>query len=302
MDRLRTRSRASLLLDGRSVLTRIIELWNPALKLNKSPTWPKLAVGDTTAMVSLGFGYDNEGDDFKLVRIVASVGKYKKMRVEVEVYSCNSDSWETIKVGLKFIVRWPKNDVIVNGNPYWAARADGNEVLVRFDMGKRVFNVVPLSSLKIGEVANVKLVDWKGSLAALVCKKGENVVSFDVWVFDDVGKMWSKNHTFGPIGLKVERVLQCFQNGNIIGECLEDGKLFVFHSENGGIKEIVIDGARKRSCQVYGYTESLAYFKGLAKEKVSTEEEELKIDKDVAGFLKRCLGIDPAVPLICRTQ
>ncbi|KAL3628723.1 hypothetical protein CASFOL_027769 [Castilleja foliolosa] len=282
---------------------QIIELWNPALKLNKSPTWPKLEVGDTTAMVSLGFGYDNEGHDFKLVRIVVSVGKKKKMRVEAEVYSCNSDSWETIKVGLKFIVLGPKNNAIVNGNPYWVARADGNEVVVWFDMSKRVFNVLPLSSLslKIREIPNVKLVDWKGSLAAIVCqKKDENVVSFDVWVFDDVGKMWSKNHTFGPIGLKVERVLQCFQNGKIIGECLEDGKLFVFDSENGGVKEIVIDGARKGSYQVYGYTESLAYFKGLAKEKVRTEEEELEIDKDVAGFFKRCLGIELAVPLYCR--
>ncbi|KAL3628726.1 hypothetical protein CASFOL_027772 [Castilleja foliolosa] len=237
---------------------QVIELWNPALKLNKSLKWPKLAVRDTTSRVSLGFGYDNEGDDFKLVRIVVSVGEKKKMRVEAEVYSCNSDSWETIKVGLKFVVWWPKNDAIVNGNPYWVAWADGNEVLVWFDMSKSVFNAVPLSSLEIGQVDNLPLVDWKGSLAALVCEKEEKVLSLDVMVFDDVGKIWTKNHTFGPIGLKVERVLQCFQNGKIIGECLEDGKLFVFDTENGGVKEIVIDGARKGSYQVYGYTESLA--------------------------------------------
>lgn len=92
-------------------------------------------------IVSLGFGYDDEGADFKVVRIVCLKGK--KMRVGVEVYSSKSDSWKTIKVGFRFELFRTKNDAIVNGNPYWLAKVHENDQsgkshhgLVWFDVKK----------------------------------------------------------------------------------------------------------------------------------------------------------------------
>ncbi|KAK6148417.1 hypothetical protein DH2020_019329 [Rehmannia glutinosa] len=211
-----------------------IVLWNPAMKLFNSVRLSKVDFG-VPEMVSLGFG--------------------------------------TIKVGFHFRVLWTKNDAIVNGNPYWVAKIDENEnakcqlgeVLVWFDVKKLAFKIVLLSGLNLGEGSEVPLVDWRGSLAALVCKKNNKIVeSLDVWVFDDSEQIWRNNHTFGPIEVKVDRFLQCSKNWKILGEC-PNGKLFVFDPSTGRVKEIVIDEARKRSFEIYGYTESLAYIKGMEK-------------------------------------
>ncbi|KAK6158351.1 hypothetical protein DH2020_005665 [Rehmannia glutinosa] len=74
-------------------------------------------------MVSLGFRYDAERADFKVVRIFS----LKMNIIGVEVYSVNSDSWRTIEVDFQFNVLETKSVVIVNGNPYWVAKVDRND-------------------------------------------------------------------------------------------------------------------------------------------------------------------------------
>ncbi|KAL6497466.1 hypothetical protein OROGR_029395 [Orobanche gracilis] len=262
---------------------KMVSLWNPSLNLRKYLPLPNLEVRDPETG-SLGFLYDSEGGDFKVVRIISR----KELGVVVEVYSCNSDSWTTIELDFPFGVLGYKNSVVVNGNPYWFAmiddtKVDGNMGLVWFDVREMVFKVVPHShGLDLEDGENVEaLVDWKGALAVLVCKKNdERVSSLDVWVSDDVG-IWRKHHSFGPIDLKVHSFLQCSKSGKIIGECL-DGKLFVFDPENGGcVKEIVIDEAQNGSFQIYRYTESLACVKGMCKEEVKTEEEIQKEEEEI---------------------
>lgn len=263
-------------------------LWNPAMKVSKFVRLSKVDFG-VPEKVSLGFGYDAERGDFKVVRIVClkKKDKGKSMGVRVEVYSANSDSWKTIKVGFQFRVLWTKNDAIVNGNPYWVARVDENEsakshlgeVLVWFDVSKMVFNIVPLSTLNLEEGAQVPLVDWKGALAALVYKKNKDrVESVDVWVFDDGEQIWRQDYSLGPIETKVDRLLRCSKNGKILGEC-PDGKLFLFDPETGCVKEIVIDEAQPHCFEIYGYTESLAYIKGMG-QVVTKKEEEKEEDED----------------------
>ncbi|KAL3628730.1 hypothetical protein CASFOL_027776 [Castilleja foliolosa] len=258
-----------------------IELWNPALKKAKSLPSPKLKAV-RPAMVSIGFGYDDESDDFKVVRIVSvdKEKKKKKISVGVEVYSVNSNSWKTINVGFQFSVLETRNDVVVNEkNLYWVAKVDKdddeNEVLLWFDVKKMKFKVVSLSSLNLDE-EQVAFVDWKGAIAALVCNSNdERVLSLDVWVFDDSREIWIKNRSFGSIELKVDRFLRCLKSGEIVGEC-PDGKLFVLDENNGSVKnEIVIDDSHKRSFEIYEYTESLAYVQGMKKwkEKIDFEGE-----------------------------
>ncbi|KAL3628712.1 hypothetical protein CASFOL_027758 [Castilleja foliolosa] len=245
---------------------QLIALWNPALNnMVKRIPLPNLEIGDIK-MVSLGLGYNEEADDFTVVRIVY-LEKNEKTSIGVGVYSANSNSWSIIDVGFQFIVTQFRNDVIVNGNPYWEARVNGKLVLVCFDVRRMVFKIVPLPNFFHDKVRDVLFVDLNGDLGALVCNKknDETVLSLDVWVFDDVGNVgWAKNRSFGPIEVKVHRFLQCLENGKIlVGEGLEDGKLFVFDTESGGVKEIMIDGAKKGSFEVHGYTESLTYIKGM---------------------------------------
>ncbi|CAA0826733.1 Unknown protein [Striga hermonthica] len=134
--------------------------------------------------------------------------------------------------------------------------------------------ILPFSGFSLHGGAEVLLVDWKGSLGAIVCDKNfERVDSLDVWVFDDCEKIWTKNHTFGPIELKVDRILQCSNNGMILGEC-PDGKLFVFDPMSGSVEEIVIDKAQKHSFVINGYSESLACVEGMEKVVVKKNVEE----------------------------
>ncbi|KAL3628729.1 hypothetical protein CASFOL_027775 [Castilleja foliolosa] len=252
-----------------------IELWNPALKLSKSVPVPKLRAG-YGVLASIGLGYDDENDDFKVVRIV-HVEKKKKGKItniaEVEVYSANSNSWKMIHVGFQFSVFQTKNQAIVNGNPYWVANADENDVLVMFDVTKMEFKIVPLTGLnfKKGEHVKVPFVDWKGAIAALVYDK--RVLSLDVWVFDDRRKVWIKNCSFGPIEVKVDRFVQCLKSGEVVGVC-NDGKLIVLDAD-GVKKKIVIGGADKGKFQICGYTESLAYFKGMEKVKAMPRSDDM---------------------------
>ncbi|KAL3628716.1 hypothetical protein CASFOL_027762 [Castilleja foliolosa] len=245
--------------------SHFVALWNPALNnMFKCIPLADLEIEDPM-MVSIGFGYNEEEDDFKVI-IIADLEIDKKERVEV--YSANSNSWITIDVGFQFTPLRFRNDVIVNGSPYWLAVVDQKRVMmVCFDVRKMVFKVFPLPNHISMGVGDFLFVDLKGDLGLLVCKqkKDETVLPLDIWVFDDVGKNeWTKSRSFGPIELKVHRFLQCLGNGKtLIGECLEDGKVFVFDTESGDVKEIVIDKAEKGTFQVYGHTESLAYIKGM---------------------------------------
>ncbi|KAL3628630.1 hypothetical protein CASFOL_027676 [Castilleja foliolosa] len=243
-----------------------VALWNPAMNnMFKCIPLPDLEFAVTSpAMSSLGFGYNEEEDDFKVIRIAESM---QDRKVRVEVYSANSNSWSTINVGSQFAFIRFRNDAIVNGCPYWEAMVDEKKVVVCFDVRKMVLKIVPLPDFIYMGVTDMLLVDFKGDLGVLVCKEqnGETGLTFDIWVFDDVGKNgWTKSRSFGTIQLKVYSFLQCLENGKtLIGECLEDGKVFVFDTESGDVKEIVIDKAEKGTFQVYEYTESLAYIKGM---------------------------------------
>ncbi|KAL3628714.1 hypothetical protein CASFOL_027760 [Castilleja foliolosa] len=246
--------------------SQFIALWNPALNnMIKYIPFPDLKVEGPAMLSSLGFGYNEEADDFKVI-IIVELEKNKEIRVEV--YSSNSNSWSTIDVGFRFTVLRHRNSVIVNGSPYWLAMVDEKHfMIVCFDVRKMVFKVLPLPKFIVKGVRTVMLVDLKGDLGVLVCKqkKDETVLSFDIWVFDDAGKNgWTKNRSFGPIELKVYRFLHCSKNGKIlVGKYLEFGKVVVLDTESGGVEEIVIDEFQRGAFQIHDYTESLAYIKGM---------------------------------------
>ncbi|KAL3628834.1 hypothetical protein CASFOL_027880 [Castilleja foliolosa] len=258
-----------------------VDLWNPALKLYKFIQFSRVNFVDPMIM-SLGFGYDAGEDDFKVVRIVW-VKKDEIFVSGAEVYSVNSDSWATVDLGFQFIVFENKNDLIVNGNPYWFAVIDvDDEVLVCFDVTKSVFKIVPLPVFYLGQDGPVKLVDWKGNLGALSCTVEYEVSYLDVWVFDDGEQIWRKNHTFGSIKGSVDMFTLCVKNGSLLGEKL-DGKRIVFNPANGCVEEIVVDEGRKRPFEVYGYTESLTYIKGM--KQVKGRNRKSKRKRKIIGLL-----------------
>ncbi|KAL3642426.1 hypothetical protein CASFOL_013241 [Castilleja foliolosa] len=275
-----------------------IVLWNPAMKLFK--TVPLKDLGHSE-MMSLGFGYDAIGDDFKVIRVVG-VGRIEKgegMNVTyAEIYSVNLGSWITIDVSFHFIGPQTKNIMIVNGNPYWVARVDGNEVLVCFDVLELVFKIVPLPPIygpgldeKIGteKEIDVEFVDWNGVVGAIVfdCEV-ENLLGYVwtvhysrlkcVWVFDDIEGIWRNHHTFrtNEVDLEVDTVLHCTKNEKILCT-LPSGTLFVLDFVTGCVKELFDRSCIGISFKVYGYTESLAHINGMEKVVLKNEQNDLDV-------------------------
>ncbi|GFP95435.1 F-box protein cpr30 [Phtheirospermum japonicum] len=232
----------------------------------------------TYERVSLGFGYDAEGNDFKVVRFfrLKENQKHESIAYEgVEVYSGNSGSWTTIGPGFWFRVLTGTSPLIVNGNPYWLAEVDQclGDYLVCFDVRELVFRTVPISSFDL-DLVDPLFVEWRGSLGVLVSTidddRWRGVKSLDVWVFDDGEQIWRKNRTFvGPCKLNVDLFLACSKNGRVVGKC-PDGKLFMFDTETG-FANVLFNGARQPKCvEVYPYAESLAYIKGMKPVGVAT--------------------------------
>ncbi|KAL3628783.1 hypothetical protein CASFOL_027829 [Castilleja foliolosa] len=266
-----------------------IVLWNPAMNLSKtlSPLKDHESVslgfgfdaeGDDFQMI-LGFGYDAEGDDFKVVRIVFLEENIRlSMGASwVEVYSLNSNSWTTIDPGFQFSEMWFDliyNSVTVNGNPYWVGNVDEEikHVLICFDMSKLVFKIVPLTSLDYNKAEQaIEFVDLNGSLGALVVswENEESDEYVDSWVFDVGEQIWTKSHSVGPIQVKTDYVLRSLKDGRIL--CTNpNGQLIVFNSETKCVKGLFNVG---HDFWVYDYTESLAYIQGMEKVKLKKRRD-----------------------------
>ncbi|KAL3645253.1 hypothetical protein CASFOL_010433 [Castilleja foliolosa] len=242
-----------------------LALCNPALNnMSVSLPVPEMEIVHPN-LVSLGFGYNEEADDFKVIKI-ANLGDCNK-KMSVAVYSSNSNSWSKIDVGFHFAPYESTNSAIVNGSPYWEATVyHRKNVLVCFDVREMVFKIVPRpDNTGFGDML---FVDWKGDLGAIMCsmEKDETVWSLDVWVLDDVGKTgWTKKYSFGSIEVNVCHLFHCWKNGKIlIGDRLVDGKLFMFDTENG---VVIYEAENEWWPHVCGeYTESLAYIKGMDKQ------------------------------------
>ncbi|KAL3642430.1 hypothetical protein CASFOL_013245 [Castilleja foliolosa] len=228
-----------------------ILLWNPATKL--SNTVPLKDCGPNNNIVSLGFGYDAIEDDFKVVMIVASIVLEEGMNLtSFEIYSVNLDSWITIDVGFQFGWFNSRNDLIVNGNPYWVAHVNENDVLVCFNVLELVFKIVPLpihywmSLDKEADLVNwdaleyedtkidVNFVDWNGALGTLItnheveyCKGiasiecSARIECVNVWVFEKLCysiEVYGYTESFAHVN-GMEKVVVKYELSNHILKC-----------------------------------------------------------------------------------
>lgn len=111
--------------------------------------------------------------------------------------------------------------------------SDNKILILWFDAKKSKFRMVPSSNIVLArEGCLMPLMDWKGSLAAVVWhddREMEGLGFASVMVFDVDKEMWKRTCLLGHIEMNVERCLQCSRSGKIIGSC-SDGKLFVLDS------------------------------------------------------------------------
>ncbi|CAI9088774.1 OLC1v1023198C1 [Oldenlandia corymbosa var. corymbosa] len=137
-----------------------IVLWNPAMNLWKEIQLSKMRLsvsGEQPGEYSIGFGYDEATDDYKIV-----------LRSCAEVYSVKKNSWKRVKLNFQFKVSQTKTEVIAKGIPCWTGFiADGSnknnftEVLLWFDLKNDVFKHVSMPKFAGDSLAEAKFVEWK---------------------------------------------------------------------------------------------------------------------------------------------
>nr|XP_023876291.1 F-box/kelch-repeat protein At3g23880-like [Quercus suber] len=187
--------------DYRSFEFKDVYLWNPSIRKFKR-------LPDTCLThlfnVSLGFGFDSQNNNYKVVRISQSTAK-PMPPPEVEVYSLSSDSWKRVGLGIS----WRSNVVFhkfnctltfpfVSGNLHWMIEmieGGGQErhftsMILSFDVNSEKFKELPLPD-DGGSCITKCLTSFKEKLALIKFGYGVQPHSLlcSIWV---MGDSWNK--------------------------------------------------------------------------------------------------------------
>ncbi|PQP97715.1 F-box/kelch-repeat protein [Prunus yedoensis var. nudiflora] len=200
-----------------------IFIWNPAIR--KLVTLPRPGVsfmvhGGYNA--AIGFGFDANTNDYKVVRLVNLLDTSADSTTLAEVYSIASSSWTSLDfVSPSCILRVRESQAFVNGTLHWPVlrRTDyGNEYFIlTFDVSSKLFREMP--------VPKSLICDFRLGLKLSVSGDGKSIALFsmdskcedrflDIWVMKEYGikESWTKLITLGPQG--PERLLPralCFR-------------------------------------------------------------------------------------------
>lgn len=272
---------------------QMIVLWNPALNLSKAIRQPKGVIDQNIDKISLGLCYDERTDDYKIVMITClkpdGYSPKNFLRASAQVYSANLESWKNIRLSFQFSVTPTRSNVIVKGKPYWTVFIYDpvemfREVMLWYDVESEVFRHVPVPDYNMDCAKGGRFVEWKDSLAILVYSPTRERDDFvDVVVYDESKGCWETKSCHGPVGLKMERHMQCSKDGVILAETPE-GTLFLYDPVTNAIKEFRIAEAMKTSYEAFSYTESLVFLTGMEKveeqdkDKFCIKMEDLVID------------------------
>lgn len=158
-------------------------LWNPATKQSKIIPSPKLDSG--VFRDSLGFGFDQIGDDFKIVRVVLPY-------LYAEVYSANMNVWRLVEVE-PIDMPGLNNDfeVCLNG---FLCSVGSRHGMMTFDLNKEVFTCgIKLPATTFGTSfedikgfgANARITDFNDCISVIIYKNYGNGCKINLWMLDD---------------------------------------------------------------------------------------------------------------------
>ncbi|XP_019227113.1 PREDICTED: putative F-box/LRR-repeat/kelch-repeat protein At1g11620 [Nicotiana attenuata] len=195
----------------------VIILWNPAMRQSRNvPLSKSKPIIGTHSCVSIGLAYDSQKNDF-LVLSIQSFGPETMIADEVEMFSTKSFSWKRVPNEMGFRTLGLSCNLVIKGVPYWTALlADAHgsrEILVRFDVSKKVFDRLPIPGARLG--IQGYLVNLEDSLGILMWDKTDKC-NVDIWVMDDEDG-WSKKCNVEML-FGFDRIIGCVRNGNIVAE------------------------------------------------------------------------------------
>ena len=193
-----------------NIFDNVIYLWNPSIrKFKRLPDsyMERLACYG----LRLGFVYDSENNDYKVVKISSYLPKgllpFKPMPDEIEVYTLSSDSWRRVGMPLRANVEVFDNNFqipLVSGALHWISlvlegeEEHKGEVIMSFDVNSEEFRmlVMPDGSLSTRR-SQRSLALFKGKLAFITFGiSDQHGYHYSMWVMREYGVLESWNQLF----------------------------------------------------------------------------------------------------------
>ncbi|KAL0412903.1 UNVERIFIED_CONTAM: F-box protein [Sesamum radiatum] len=188
--------------------------------------------------VSLGFGYYDKTDDYKIVRIVVPGDEHDQEtanRTNIEVYSSSTNSWKSVVVeGFSWSICDVKSELVVGDSVHWRAfhKYTNKDVLMilAFHLGNETFQQIRLPNYEVdGEDMMECITLYKGNLSLFLFHKVDRQHPWQgqycyLWVMKEYGVYgsWTKTLTV-TVAPAVLRPLGFTRNDEIVFEdCEQD--------------------------------------------------------------------------------
>nr|BAJ52227.1 hypothetical protein [Pyrus pyrifolia]BEL64104.1 hypothetical protein [Pyrus pyrifolia] len=164
-----------------------------------------------TTFQALGFGYDCNAEDYKVVRIIENCEYsddeqtfYHRIALPhtAEVYTTSSKSWKEIKIDISSDIYSCSSSVYLKGFCYWYA-SGGEEYILSFHVGDEAFHIIQFPSGRESGFTFDYIFLQNDSLASFCSPHypSEDSKLFQIWVMDDydgIESSWTKLLTVGP--------------------------------------------------------------------------------------------------------
>lgn len=155
-----------------------VYIWNPATRESKA--LPRHNIRENIMSVSLGFGFDSVGNEFKVVRVVCSF----RGPFSAEVYSEKRNAWRRVQPKPCDVPYYDVFDVCVNG----LLCCTGMYGLMAFDLNKEVFKSGIKLPVRCRDIRryDARLTVVNDSIAVAFFSRDEELSGkVKLWMLDD---------------------------------------------------------------------------------------------------------------------
>ncbi|XVF45782.1 hypothetical protein PTKIN_Ptkin02bG0234200 [Pterospermum kingtungense] len=254
-------------------------LWNPSScehKLLPPTSLEKRPAGAESFFISSGLGFDPKSEDYKVVRFLRNhfkddygytytedempvADEEDRVRLQVELYSLESDSWKPIPHP-PLAYPFYDSSAYIDGFHYWLASDNSDQMFVlSFYYADEKLSSFPLpEDFVLGE-HYAHLLEFGGSLAAVVYPVDENDTPYHIWVRN--GESWTKKNDIEPVpGVKL--LLGFSKNGEQMFLAGSDHELLLYDRASKKLKDTGVCNDQPTIMQLIPYVESSVQLSG----------------------------------------
>lgn len=243
-------------------------LWNPSIQKSIRLPSPNIRFrSHGRHMHSLGFGYDPETDDYKLVRLAYLAGnariRFNTVPPLVEIYTLRTGAWRSVAApGPPYVIDERSFSALVNGAVHWLAHTPlcqdaFRNVIVSFNVGDEAFREMAVPESLQGYLLNMAVMVLNGYLALVPCNRRSGDECHSVWVMKEYGvaESWTKLFDIDIDGGGLVRVIGFTKNGEVL-LVTKDGKLVSYEPRSQETMDLHIRGLTE-SFYLNTYVESI---------------------------------------------